>query len=155
MAEPTAEDARLYLQLVEISQTQTQVDARRWLLADFSAASAKEVDQKYPLGGAERDRLTNAIGFFEAAGVLVSRGLLHEDVFFDAPFALGVIWPKLKPIIEEWRAASKDPADIENFNWLGRRYEVWRENRWKPKLETAPVEEEPDRIEPHVRGFQR
>jgi hypothetical protein len=87
--------------------------------------------------------------------VLVSRGLLHEDLFFDAPFALGAIWPKLKPILEEWRAASKDPADLENFYWLGKRYEVWRDKRWKPKLETAPVDEEPNRVEPHVRGFQR
>jgi hypothetical protein len=131
------------------------VDARRWLLTDFSASSAKELDQKYPAGGDERAGLTNIIGFFEAAGVLVSRGLLHEDVFFDAPFALGAIWPRLKPILEEWRAASEDPAELENFYWLGRRYEVWREKRWKPKLEAFPPDEEPNRVEPHVRGFQQ
>jgi hypothetical protein len=113
-----------------------------------------ELNEKHPRGSVERDQLANVLGFFESAGVLVSRGLLHEDVFFDAPFALEVLWPKVQTLIEEWQATD-DKAAWENVYWLGRRYEIWREQQWKPKLELAPPDRGPLEPEPHVRGFQR
>ena len=63
------------------------------------------------------------------AGVLVSRGLLHEVVFFDAPFALELAWAKIGPILDQWQAAANDPGGWENVAWLGKRNEVWRQTK--------------------------
>ena len=61
--------------------------------------------------------------------MLVSRGLLHEDVFFDAPFALELAWAKIGPILDQWQAAANDPGVWENVAWLGKRNEVWRQTK--------------------------
>jgi hypothetical protein len=154
MPEPTHDDAALFLKLLEITQLPTHSEARRWVLTEFSAGSHGELDSKYPSGSPERAHLTNVLGFFESAGVLVSRGLLHEDVFFDAPFAFDGLWPKIGPLLDDWQKQAGDPAIWENVAWLGLRYEQWRENRWRPKLEMAPPDKAPQRGEPTVRGFQ-
>jgi len=153
MAEPTGQDALLYTQLLAITQTEHHARARRWVQFDFDAGSYRELEQKYPPGSEERDRLVVVMGFYESAGVLVSRGLLHEDVFFDAPYNFDTVWPKLKAIVSEWQAAAEDPAVWENFNWLGLRYDAWLRERWQSKLEMIPPDRSPARPEPHVRGF--
>lgn len=154
MPEPTKEDAKLYLTLLEITQGRAHAEARRWVLSDFAAKSYDDLNAKYPPGSVERDHLTNVLGFFESAAVLVSRGLLHEDVFYDAPFAFETLWPKVKKLIEQWQKSSEDPAVWENVVWLGKRYELWKEQVWKPKLEAMPPEKAPEKVEPAIRGFQ-
>ena len=154
MPEPTARDAELYLRLLEISQGRSQSEARRWFFSEFAAESHKDLEARYPKGGSERAMVHMVLEFFEAAGVLVSRGLLHEDVFFDAPFGLDGAWPKVERLVASVQKETGDPAAWENVQWLGRRYQVWREKSWKPKSEMKPPEEAPEKPEPHVRGFQ-
>jgi hypothetical protein len=69
------------------------------------------------------------LGFYEGAGVLVSRGLLHEDVSSDAPFALELVWP----IIEAMQQ-TLDPAAWENVTWPPMREDTWWKTRWRAKL---------------------
>jgi hypothetical protein len=154
MPEPTREDANLYLKLLAISQGGAHAEARRWVFSDFTAVSFDELNSRHPPGSVERDHLVNVMRFFESAAVLVSRGLLHEDVFFDEPFGFDVIWPRLKPIVGSWQKSAGDPAVWENVQWLGMRMEAWREQRWQPKRELSPPDRQPDRSEPAIRGFQ-
>ena len=37
---------------------------------------------------------------------------------------------------------------------LGLRYEHWRNDRWKPKLEAIPTDRPAEKVEPAIRGFQ-
>ena len=90
-----------------------------------------------------RNLLFNVLAFYEGAAVLVSRGLLHEDVFFDSPFGFELLWPLVSPLIGEWQQAANDPAVWENVQWLGKRYEWWHEHVWKPKLQSTPPQPEP------------
>ena len=76
--------------------------------------------------------------------MLVSRGLLHEDVFFDAPFAFELVWRRIGTILDEWQAAVQDPAAWENVAWLGKRYEVWSKTAWRLKIEAVPPERGPE-----------
>src|SRR5262249_13395493 len=79
----------------------------------FNEASYTELQQRYPPGSRERHFLAEFLGFFEGPGVLVSRGLLHEDVFFDAPFDFELVWKKVGPILDEWQTAVDDPGRLE------------------------------------------
>jgi hypothetical protein len=153
--EPTREDARLYLQLLEITQGAYQARARRWVIHELDAQTFKELSTKYPPRSEEGQWIVDVLGFFESAGVLVSRGLLHEDVFFDQPFGLEMLWPKFESIVDDWQKSTKDAGTWENLQWLARRHKSWRAKTWKPKSEMAPPDESPEKRESHVRGFAR
>jgi len=140
--EPNQEDAALYLRLCALKDTAVQAEARAWFFESFDASSLQELDERYPRGSRERHLFAEFLGFYESAGVLVSRGLLHEDVYFDAPFALELVWPRVGAIIDEMRE-KLDPAAWENVAWLGRRYDMWSKQRWRAKLEAVPVERGP------------
>ena len=127
--EPNQQDATLYLQLHALKDTPAQAEARRWWFMEFDASSYAQLEERYPRGTRERHLLQEFLGFYEGSGVLVKNGLLHEDIYFDAPFALGAVWVRMGPIIEEWQAAASDPMIWENVVWLGRRYEVWLQIR--------------------------
>jgi len=140
--EPNQDDAALYLRLHALKDTAVQAEARAWFFEHFDVSSLDELNERYPGGSRERHLFAEFLGFYEGAGVLVSRGLLHEDVYFDAPFALELVWPKVGPIIDEMRE-KLHPAAWENVAWLARRYETWSNTRWRPKLEVIPPEHEP------------
>lgn len=154
MPEPNGQDAILYVQLLNATQGDTQTEARRWVFSDFNAKDYGELNSSYPVGSLERTRLLTVMAFFESVGVLVSRGLLNEDVFFDAPLGFEFLWPLVKPVIPGWREAGGDQAAWENIDWLGLRFEFWRKETWKSKLQEHPPDESPEKKEPTVRGFQ-
>lgn len=138
MARPNQQDATLYLYLRIAEQIGRQSEARQWSFTSFDAKTYAEMNQKYPRGSKEREHITNVLGFYESAGVLVSRKLHHEDVFFDAPFGFEMVWGKIGPFIRKWQQAANDPAAWENVEWLGKRYEWWQKNVWKPKMQVNP-----------------
>jgi hypothetical protein len=72
-----------------------QAEARAWFFEQFDVSSLADLNERYPRGSRERHLFVEFLGFYEGAGALVSRGLLHEDVYFDAPFALELVWPKV------------------------------------------------------------
>jgi len=154
VSEPSGRDADFYLRLLEITQQRAQSESRRWFFGEYAANSYEDFQSRYPEGGDERALFANVLNFFEAVGALVSRGLLNEDLYFDAPLGLEVVWPKVEPVLEGMQKALGDPAAYENVAWLGRRYSSWREQEWKPKSETKPPDKAPEKAEPHVRGFQ-
>ncbi|MFY9614948.1 MAG: hypothetical protein WAT58_06075 [Candidatus Dormiibacterota bacterium] len=154
MPEPTGQDAILYVQLLNSTQTEAQVVARSWVFSKFKAKNYEDLDQQHPVGSSERAQLTTVMAFFESVGVLVSRGLLSEDVYFDGPLGFEYLWPLVKPLIPGWQKAGGSEATWENVQWLGQRYEVWLKESWKPKLEAIPPDKPPEKQEPHVRGFQ-
>ena len=136
MPKATQEDARLIVQLAEFGQTDFSREARRWFFSEFSAKDYNEFVGKYPVGSLEHARMTTILGFFELAGVLVSRGLLNEDLFFDLSFGLQPIWNKVAPIIPGWQKATS-PALWENVVWLANRSEAWTKKVWKPKVRST------------------
>jgi hypothetical protein len=140
--EPNQDDAALYLRLHALKDTGVQAEARAWFFEAFEAATLEELDARYPRGSHDRHLFMEFLGFYEAAGVLVSRGLLHEDVYFDAPFAFEIVWASVGPIIGEMQEQI-DPAAWENVAWLGRRYETWLRSRWRPKLVAVPPDRDP------------
>jgi len=127
---PTKQDAEILVQLWQIFPR----EAYRWFQGNFSAKTLEEHDKKYPPGSLERDYITQLREFYETVGVLVSQGVLSEDLFFDVAFHLSGVWEKLGPVIKDWQRAKNNPAIEENMEWLARRYESWLKTVWKPGL---------------------
>ena len=143
MRHPNQDDAALYVRLWALKDTPIQAEARSWFFERFNAENYAELQERYPRGSRERHLLSEFLGFYEGAGVLVSRGLLHEDVYFDAPFAFELVWKQVGPILDEWQAAAGADA-WENVAWLGKRYDVWFKTRWRPKLKAVPPDRGPE-----------
>jgi hypothetical protein len=110
--QPNQQDAALYQRCFSLFQSGVAAEARAWFFEHFEATSYEDLQARYPAGSKERHLLAEFLGFYESSGVLVSRGLLHEDVFFDAPFALELVWARIGPIIEQWQMAAGDPGDL-------------------------------------------
>ena len=143
MPAPTSEDAHLYLQLLQLEQQPQFIEAKEWVLHELDVSTEKQLNEKHARGTAERSRLIQVLGFYESAGALVSRGLVHEDLFFDAPLGFETVWPKVGALLVDWQKTAGDDSVWENVVWLGRRYENWRETVWKPKVEAIPTDRPP------------
>ncbi len=101
-------------------------DALLWFLHDFGAKNYSQYRKKYPGSSRERGYFTAICGFFELSGVLVKRGLLDEDLFFDV-FNPRPYWERARATIQGMK---KDrPHIYENFEFLTRRREEWSRRR--------------------------
>ena len=145
MPAPTSEDAHIYLQLLEMSQQAQFIESRRWVAHELDAENLKALNTKHPEGSVERSRVSSVLGFYESVGVLVSRGLLHEDLFFDAPLGFEHVWARAEVLVLDWQRSANDESVFENLVWLARRYENWRETAWRPKSEAIPTDRPPNK----------
>lgn len=133
MEAPTTDDAKLILKLVEIRQSEGQREAFEFVMTQLEAKDYAEFIEKCPHGSKEGRQVGAVLGFFETIGVLVSHGLLNEDLVFDLSFGLDPVWEKVGPILPGWQKATM-PALWENAIWLHKRYVAWRKNVWTPNL---------------------
>lgn len=116
------------LQVIEIFNTRTDFDALRWFWGDLTEENFDEWRSKYPHGSEGEGYFDRVTGRFELAGVLISRGLLNEDLWFDR-FGTGESeWEKSKPIIYGLRNEWKMPRFRENFELLVERGKKWSRN---------------------------
>ena len=143
MPAPTTEDAHLYIQLLNTFQQPDLFQDWNWTTFTLKAGSLKELDQQHPAGSADRSRLMRVILFYESVGALVSRGLVHEDLFFDQPLGFDAFWEKTGPLVQDWIKHGSDDAFAENVVWLAARNLKWRETVWRPKSEAIPTDRPP------------
>jgi hypothetical protein len=130
MKRPTRADAELLLQLFEGLSSPQQAESRAWFLKEFSAKDYQEFKSKYPVGGKEWMSVGSVLGPLELAGVLISHGLLNENLYFDAT-GVEFIWDKIGHIIPEWQKEA-GPTLWENAVWLAERQKLWKKKVWKP-----------------------
>jgi Domain of unknown function (DUF4760) len=133
MPKPTKQDADVLLKLVELAGSPRSQEARNWFLKSFDSSNYEEFKTKYPEGSVEYSHVTTLLGFYETVGVLVTHGLLNEDLCFDLNFGLSPLWKKLGPIVKGWQKATS-PALWENAVWLAERSEAWAKSTWTPGL---------------------
>jgi hypothetical protein len=132
LKKPTKEDAEILLMMIQTYNTPRYAESLKWYIKDFSAKDYAEFKAKYPAGSTGWGHLEDVLGFYEFSGVLVSHGLLNENLFFDT-INIEVIWSKIRHIIPAWQEEA-GPAQFENFAWLAKRYRNWKKNVWRPGL---------------------
>jgi len=129
---PTKDDADLLIRMMEMSSNSRMQEAMTWFDKEFKAKNYAEFKEKYPMGSPGNDHFGMIVGQFELAGVLVSHGLLNENLYFDFS-GIGFVWDRLGAIIEGQRK-EMGPALWENAVWLAERQKKWSKSVWKPKL---------------------
>ena len=103
----TYDDANLILKLYELRREETLRKARAWFAANFSAASAQEVMQKYPPGSQESTNLRMVVSYWDMVASFVTAGVLNQELFFQSGGELLFVWEKLRGIAESFRQMTK------------------------------------------------
>lgn len=133
-ARPGRADVDCLLRLYQIYDQNR--GALLWFLHELTAKDYAEYRAKYPGTSKERAAFTSVCGFFELAGVLVSRNLLSQDLFFEV-FNPAPYWERAKPIVEGMRKAR--PHIYEHFERLDAKRTEWAARRSpKGKPRTRP-----------------
>ena len=97
-----------------------------WFLEELEANNYEEYLEKYSGASSERSHFIAVCGFFELSGVLVSYGLIDQNLYFDM-FNPTPFWNKAKPIVEGMR--TKRPHIYENFELLNNKRLSWTNKR--------------------------
>lgn len=132
MKKATTKDAEILLKLLSTTDTPMMQQSMTWFSTEFSAKNYKEFKSKYPMGSEGMRHLSVVLSSFELAGVLISQGLLSEDLYFDMS-SIGFIWPQVEKIIPDWQKEA-GAALWENAAWLAQRQKQWKKEVWKPGL---------------------
>ena len=132
MTRATRNDADIFLRMLDSMSTQQMQEAMNWFSKDFSAKDYSEFKKKYPQGSLGNNNVMAILVNFETQGVLVSHGLLNEDLYFDFS-GIGFIWPRLEKIVAGMRK-EMDESLFENAVWLAKRQREWKKEAWRPNL---------------------
>ena len=132
---PKANNTDTLLKLYQIYDNHR--NAILWFLEELDASNYNEYLEKYPGAPMERSHFIAVCGFFELSGVLVSYGLMDQNLYFDM-FNPTPFWNKAKPIVEGMR--TKRPHIYENFELLNNKRLSWTKKRSKNSRSKLLVE---------------
>ncbi len=132
MSKPSKEDATLFVQIVDsIIKHKDIWDSMNWFYFKFNVKSYDDFKEKYPMGSEGFMKFFYYGSAFELIGIMVNKGILNEDLFFELWGEMG--WNKYEPIIKGLRKDLNMPRLGENFEVMIKKYPEW-EKRNPPKL---------------------
>lgn len=138
MPKPTQKDAKLLLQMLELTRDEESRRANMWFWHEFDIKSYRKFKKKYPMGSEGSRYFNRFMGNWEMLATLVVNGLISEDLVFDM-FMVEPLWEKAEPIVYGQRKAWKAPRLYENFEVLAQKAAEW-EKTHPPKVK-IPSEE--------------
>jgi hypothetical protein len=109
---PTAEDARLILELYNLRRESELRKARQWWLMTFWPKSADDfVKVATAMGSQENNWLRQVGGYWGIAVSFVLNGVLSEKLFFQLAFCgeMYFIFAKVRPFLTEIREKMNNP----------------------------------------------
>ena len=136
MRKPTHADAELLLHLYEVRREPELRLARKWFLTEFKAQTWAEIKAVY-LSHSDQDRYFRmTTSYWELVGTLISRGVLHPDLFYDHTGEDVVTWARCKPWIAEARADIR-PTYLYQFERMVNDHVAYRARTSKAFLAAA------------------
>lgn len=115
----TYDDANLILRLYELRRDEALRNARNWFVGQFNATSAEEMMQKYPMGTQENTYGRMVTSYWEMACSFVTSGVLNQELFFESSGEMLIVWEKLRPIVDDFRKAVRNPTVWKNLETVG------------------------------------
>jgi hypothetical protein len=129
----TMQDIDLLIRVAELYNTDYDFQAAEWFWGVFHEDNIEEFTSKYAHGSREYQFFERFTSKFELAGILIEKGFLSADLFFDRYGSLQTEWNKCKPIIYGLRDKWHEPRHRENFELLAELGRKWHE-RHPPKI---------------------
>jgi hypothetical protein len=119
MGKATYDDVNLILKLYEMRREEKLRAARAWFQASFKP---KTMEELYAIAGPGTDgnaMFRQSVSYWEMVASFITSGVLNEELFFQSNRELLFFWLRLKPVVNEMRAASKDPKQWKNLETVG------------------------------------
>jgi hypothetical protein len=96
------ESANLLLKLYELRRETTMREARNWYARSFNPTTFDEIMQT--LSGPNSGHFRMVISYWDMAASLVLNGAIDEKMFLDANGEQNVVYAKVEPFVEQYRA---------------------------------------------------
>jgi hypothetical protein len=127
MANATASDAQLILQLYELRREPEMRKARDFI-TKFSPQSKDDVLKvMYAYPSNENSWLRQVLSYWEMAASLVVGGALNEDLFIENAGEMIFVYSKFEPFLKDLRTEMNAPTMLSNTETLIQRNQKARE----------------------------
>ena len=113
---PTYEDAELILRLFDLRREPRLREARKWMAGVGVIASRQQFLALCPVGTEENASYRMVTTYWDMAASFVAQGVLHRELFYRSNnLELLRVWVQVKGMIEELRAANRNPLLLRNI----------------------------------------
>jgi hypothetical protein len=129
----TMQDVDLLMRIAKLYNTDYDFQATEWFWGSFHEDTIEKFMSKWPQGSREYQFFERFTSKFELAGLLIKKGFLSADLFFDRYGSLWTEWCKCRPIIYGLREKWNEPRYRENFQLLAELGKKWQETH-PPKV---------------------
>ena len=119
---PTHDDANLILRLYELRREERMRQARKWFAADFYPQNLKELWEVCPPGSEANASMRMVASYWEMVASFITSGVLNEELFFQSGQELLVAWIRVRPFVDEFRAAFQARGVWKNLQQVAERY---------------------------------
>jgi len=136
MGQATHEQVTLMLWLYELRREPRLRAARERILTDFFPQTLEDAKQELTLGTEKNAEFRMAASYWEMVAGIANRGLMDEDLYFETTLEPWVLFEKLRPILADWRVATKAPVFFSQLEEHCKRLEAWREKRAPGAMES-------------------
>ncbi len=115
----TYDDANLILRLYELRREEKLRKAREWFAANCAASSLEELQRLAPPGSQENAYMRMVTSYWEMAASFVTSGVLNQELFFQSNGELLFVWERMREVVPQLRAFSKNPHAYHNLEIVG------------------------------------
>jgi hypothetical protein len=119
MTPATYDDVNLILKLYDMRREEQMRTARTWFTANFKVKSMVEYNRLCPRGSGMNAHARQVITYWDMVASFICSGVLNQELFFQSGRELLIVWVRVEPILEEWRALYKDPTWLKNLESVG------------------------------------
>jgi hypothetical protein len=121
----TYDDANLILRLYELRREEKLRQARAWFSANFAPTSMEEMQSLTPAGSQENAYLRMVGSYWEMVASFVTSGVLNQELFFQSGGEMLFVWERVRELVPQMRAASKNPHAYHNLEIVGNAFIKW------------------------------
>jgi len=121
-AHSTYDDVNLMLRLYDIRREEKMRMARNWFVANFKPKSIAEYNHLCPPGSDQNAMARQVTSYWDMVASFIQAGVLNQELFFQSNRELLLVWVRVHPIVDEVRAAFKDPSYMKNLETVANSY---------------------------------
>jgi hypothetical protein len=123
----TYDDANLVLRLYELRREDKLREARDWFAKNCTPTNLADLLRIAPPGSQENAYMRMVVSYWETAAAFVASGVLNQELFFQTSGEMLVVWERMRALVPELRAMSKNPGSFRNLESVGNAYIKWME----------------------------
>ncbi len=123
------QNAELLLKIYDLRREEKIRKAREWMIGNFFADNLNEFNSLCAPGTDENAYYRQVTTYWEMVALIVNRGMLDEDLFFESTGESLVVWMRVKNVVQEMRKVRKNPLMLRNLEVLSEKHEKWMNSR--------------------------